>query len=300
MKFDFENDLKNELIEGLLHYEVKVEPYEDINDYIIDYLTIMKKAIRPQPRKVTYNPDFLLRLDKHPKQKEIKYLAELFSKGSDVNYFQSKTLFLTRFHDHLSYEWNIFHFHLSLEKEGKFARRTDALLFVYLTDDEAIFLDTDTHREGVFGETKWQEILHDHFYHILEPFYDPEITDISPEIKTGAERQMIWNKGLTLGMTKIRGKIFHSPGIGRSTSRHSMLVTKQTIEVYRWLRSMEEQFKTHWPWVCYMCNFNPENTFFKLRFGKTTLEIYESTTGQKLLTYPELLAHPSVVKELAD
>lgn len=295
MKFDFENDLKQELIQGLKHFPVKISKHNDINGYIIDYLTIMKKVVRTGRRKVIYNPDFLSDLSNHPKHVEIKHLENCFTKGLDVNYFQTDKLFQTRFHDHLSYEWNIFHFHLSLQKNGKFAKRSDTLLFVYITDEQAIFLGTDTHRDGVFGDTKWQEVLHDHFYHILEPYYDPEIKDILPGIKTGVERQMIWDKGLTIGLTKIRDKVFRSPGIGRSTSKHSILVTDQMVLIYRWLTRMKEQFSEHWPWVCFRINVDPDKAFFRLKIGQHNIEIYESTSNKHILTYPEWLAHPSLI-----
>ena len=290
MKFDFESDLKKELWTEFDGYGIKLPVRNRIDKYLLDYLTVCKKLIRPKPRNVLYNPDFSKELDKHSKKDEIKHLELLFTKGYDVNFFQSKRLFQSNFHDHLAYEWNIHHLHLSKEKEkkGKFVKQVKQLLFVYVNDDRAIFLGTDNHTPGTFGDVKWQEVLHDHFPETIEPYLDKQIVKSYPDVNS-SDRQTLWNKGYTLGMTNIRDKVYHNPGIGRSTSGHSVLVTKQVNEIMRWLFTITDQFNTYYSDICKLLNIDTDTPKFILRFGDKTLEIYENHSKQIVLTYPQIV-----------
>lgn len=159
MKFAFQDDLKSIIINELNKYRVKIRPHEDIKDYVVDYITLKHKIIESKPRKVFYSPILEAKLANHAKQKEIKYIENVLTKGDNVNYFQSQTLFETDFHDYLAFKWNIYHFHLSLKYDGKFAKRSNLLLFAYVTNELVWFLDTDSHRPGVFNDVKWQKML---------------------------------------------------------------------------------------------------------------------------------------------
>jgi len=139
--FNFEEDLKKELSEGFSAFHVKLPYRKNIHNFLVDYLTISKKLVPLVKRGVHYNPDFLIELDTHPRKKEIILLERFFSTCQNVNFFQSKRLFQSGFHDHLVYEWNIFHFHLSLEKEHKsrFVKQVKQLLFVFVSDKKSHF-----------------------------------------------------------------------------------------------------------------------------------------------------------------
>lgn len=285
----FENDLKQAIHLMFSDMEVKIPIRNDLEEMILDYLTVHKKLVPIKPRQVVVNQDLEVKLRTHPKQVEVEHIKRLLIIGSNVNFFQSKRLFQTRFHDHLLYEWNIFHFHLStqLERGSKFVKQTNPLLFVYIDDKEAILLDVQNHIDGIFADEKWLEILDSNFPHILEPYLHANIVDISPKVNS-IERQTLWNKGITLGMTKVNGKIFHSPGIGRATSGHSIIVIKTTNEILRWLHQLTVHFDNRLIDICSYFGFEPDTAIFKLRFGNITLEIVESKSGQILLTYPYL------------
>ncbi len=258
--FDFEDDLTHELYNGFNVFGVKLPYRQTVQEQLLDYLSISKKLIVPKPRKVYYNPDFLKDLQSHPKVGVIKHLESLFATGKDVTSFQNKRLFQSKFHDHLVYEWNIYHFHLSLEQEKKtyFKKQVKQLLFALITDDYVIFLGDDGHADGTFGDVKWLEILHDHFPETIAPYKDNTITKVYPEFNA-LERQRAWDAGLLLGMTEVRGVVYHSPGIGRATSRHSVLVTKQVNEIMRRLYIIKDQFELHYKAICDTLNYD-ENT----------------------------------------
>lgn len=288
-KDTFENDLKQEMHLMFSDMGVKIPIRSHLDEMVLDYLTLHKKLVQVKPRQVLINPDLEAKLTTHSKRNEVERIKRLLSIGQNVNFFQSKKLFQTRFHDHLRYEWNIFHFHLStrLENGSNFVKQTNQLLFVYIDDKEAILLDIQNHIDGIFADEKWLEILDNYFPHILEPYLDGDIIDISPNVSS-IERQNLWNKGLTLGMTKVNGKIFRSPGIGRTTSGHSILVTMTANEISRWLHKITEHFDNKLNEICNTFGFEPSTAIFKLRFGDLTLEIVETKSNKILLTYPYL------------
>lgn len=267
----------------------KVGIKEDYQDMLLDYLTVSKKAIFPKPRKVSINPELVTRLKSHPKKAEINHIMELLIAGGNVNIFQSDKLLYTKFHDHLVYEWKIYHFHLSLKPDKKkgFVKRGDRLLFVYIDDEQAIILDDGDHSEGTFGSEKWLTILDNHFPHIIAPFYHPEILGVSPEISP-VERQNLWDHGINTAFTMINGKAFFSMGMGRATSGHSIAVTDQMITVERWIRDISKQVDTRFEDICIFHNLPVDASRFHLRFGANTLELFELNSKKTIRTLPYL------------
>jgi hypothetical protein len=290
MNFNFEEDLKKELHCGFDSFGIRLSYRNSLTEFLLDYLTIAKKIIRSRRRKVDISPSLQSELATHAKQKEILHLKDELSVGKNVNYFQNKKLFQTKFHDHLVYEWNIFHFHLSFEKErkSKFVKQVKQLLFVYIEDKRAIFLGTNNHTEATFADTKWIEILHEHFPETISKYRDDTITKIYPEL-TPVERQGLWDKGYLLGMTNVNGTVYHNPGIGRATSGHSVIVTKQVNEILRWLWETNAVFKEKYENICKAIGKTPFECKFQLQFGPETMFIIELNSNNIVLTYPERL-----------
>lgn len=274
---------------------IKISFKNDLHQILLDYLTIRLKIIDIKVREVKFNPDFFIQLSNHPKQKEIQKISQLASIGGNLNIFQSKRLLQSRFHDHLSSEWNIYHFHLSLkiEKSG-FVKQGDQLLFAYIDENQVIFLGTDTHKDGIFGNTKWIEILHDHFPKAIEKYKNDSILDIHPKLNA-KERQMLWNKGISMGFTKIRDTIYSNPGIGRMTSGHSMDVSITTMEIMRWIRKLKLQLEESSKEICELLNILESESEFGIRI-LAKMELYEKTSGIKILEFPKILAEKENIK----
>jgi len=287
MEFDFDRDLKHAIDTVLSRFGIKNSLNKEVRELMLDYLTIREKLVQPKPRTIFIAPQLATKLPTHQKQKEIAHISDLLATGGDVNMFQNNKLFQTRFHDHLVYEWWIYHFHLSLNKDKKgFYKRTNELLFVYIEDNRAILIDTDTHREGVFAEVKWLEILNDHFPDVLEKQKDSVIQIVDPVIDS-VQRQRLWDGGVTLGVTSVRNVCYWSKGIGRMTSGHSSIAVKTSHELLRWLIDTKEAFSKYGTDICAHLSIDPATTRFKMRFGKKTLEVVDDNTSYILLTYPE-------------
>lgn len=288
LPFDFEADLKQQMHELFAEYGYRIPYRNELREMITEYLTIHKKFIHICPRTVMVNPELLEKLPNHPKQKEIQAIERELSLGGNLNHFQSKRLFQTRFHDHLLYEWNIAHFHLSLEREKHgFVKQTDQLLFVYIDDHNAVLLDTATHEPGIFASTRWQEILDIHFPYILDPFVDSTITKVYPEVDA-IGRQSLWDKGYTIGMTEINGKVIHSPGIGRASTGHSITVMKNVNELLRWLHHVSTIFHEHFDQLVSQFGLDKATANLKLVFTET-IDIMEVHAGRKLVSFPNSL-----------
>ncbi len=287
--FDFESDLKTAISREYQHLDVKIKKRDSLHDMLLDYFTVHHKIIQPIPRKVRVSPLLDQKLYNHPKRKQVELICSRLTNGLDVNFFQNKKLFQTNFHDHLLSEWNIYHFHLStiLEPKGKFFKKTNSLLFVYITDQEAILLDTETHGNGVFADEKWLTILDNFFPEVIAPYVDTKIKDIRPEL-TPMQRQELWSKGYSIGMTKVNEKIIHSPGIGRSLSGHSMMVTKTTNATLRWIYTITEQFTEYGNEICEYFNLDQSAVHFKVQFGNPTLDVVDASSKTWILSFPDI------------
>jgi len=290
MKFNFDEDLKHDVHRIFNIYGIRSSPNKASREAILDFLTIREKLISAAKREVHISPLLKAKLDTHPKKKEILYIQKALVEGVNVNFFQSKRLFQPKFHDHLVYEWSIHHFHLSLIKDTKtrFVKQVDDLLFVYIDDHRAILLDTEKHKKGIFADVKWLEILHDYFPDVLAQQRDSNIQLVEPTVNN-VERQALWDNGITLSPTMVRGVAYWSKGIGRTTSRHSSKVVLNTNEVLRWLHHINERFGTDGAVICDHFGLPYNSSIFRLRFGPTNLEVYEENSRRVILQYRDTL-----------
>ena len=297
-EFNFESDLRQELKDLSSSMGFKIADNKNLDNMLMDYLTVRTKIIEPKRRTVLINPFLKLEIPTHPKKKEIEFIIQTAAKGGNLNIFQSKRLLQTNFHDHLQNEWNIFHFHLSLkrDKKTKFVKQVNSLLFAYIDNEQVIFLGIDTHNEGIFADTKWIEVLHDFFPNSIKKYKDEKITSVYPKVNS-TERQTLWNKGYTLGMTEIKGVVYHNPGIGRTTSGHSMINSKTSVEILRWIYKLREQVEESYSLLCKYLNVDEQFAKFKVRFGEKTLELYEKKSEEILVTFPSVLLDRKELEE---
>lgn len=298
-EFNFESDLREELNSIASSIGFKISDNEQLSKMLMDYLTVRTKIIEPQRRKVLINPRLKLEIATHPKKKEIEFIINTAVEGRNLNCFQSKRLLESNFHDHLQNEWNIFHFHLSLKKDkkSKFVKQVNSLLFAYIDTEQIVFLGTETHNEGVFADIKWIEILHDFFPNVIKQYKDDKIVSVYPKVNS-KERQMLWNKGYTMGMTEIRGVVYHSPGIGRATSGHSIINSKTANEILRWIYKLREQIQDSHHLLCKYLQLDENLARFKVRFGEKTLELYEKGTNEVLVVFPNILHEKAELEKL--
>lgn len=280
--FDFYNDLKNEIFKILNDSGLKISLDQNINKILIDFFNLSSKILEPKKRNVFIVPDFEKQISLHHKKLEIQTIIQLAQDGGNLNCFQTNRIIQSKQIDHLSNEWNIFHFHLSLEpdKKTKFVKRGNLLLFAYVDENDIVFLGLDKHKDS-FSDIKWLEILEKNYSHIMKKFLAPDLPPVEENFST-SDREKMWESGLSSGFMNINGKTYLCPGFGKVTSGYNIMVVKQSIDILNWITSIQDTIKK-------------ENVFFdnklanlKLRIGEMTIEIYEKEKGNVFFEFPSL------------
>lgn len=167
MDSSFVDELKNKFwkdLQGIstslikvfkLQYDAKVE------NPIDRWISFVTRLIEPKERFTYFSKGFWERVPKNYFP-EIHFLADKFEYGEDVNIFQSSTLLSNspaekkgRRTDLLLADWGIHHFHLvtsnEIRKNG-LSHRSEYLLFAYVGDDFACFLDVKPHKPDPFAD----------------------------------------------------------------------------------------------------------------------------------------------------
>lgn len=288
-RMNFEKNIKDEIFKITQHIGFKINRNQDLHKFLLNYLTVRKKLIEIENQKIIINSELAKEILFGDKRNEIKKIIEIARQKGNLNFFLSKRALQSNFHDHLQNEWNIYHFHLSLEKDKKsnFVKQCNSLLFAYIDKNYIVFLGTETHKEGIFGDLKWVEILHEKFPFVIEEFKDSGgIIDVYPKLNS-LERQTLWSKGISLGFYKIKDTIYHSPGIGRVTSGHSMDVSTTAMEIMRWLKMITEQLVNMKKIFAEQLNINEDEIDFQLEISNE-IEIVEKKSNKVIINFPKI------------
>ena len=287
-KYDFKSDLKTAILDEAFHLGIKISSSKSLYDILIDYLTIYHKLIPSKPRDVFVCPQLKADLSTHPKAKEIRTIIEIAKRGGNLNPFQSKRLLQTNFHDHMITEWNIYHYHLSLEqvKKTKFVKQVNSLLFAYIDNNSIAFLGVETHKDGIFGDTKWWTLLHDNFPQLIEK-YKNDARDVYPPL-SASDRQQLWDKGYTTFMVKVKDCVYYSPNIGRTTSGHNMVVIRQAMSILDWIDSISEQLDKYYDAVCNALKVESAVAQYKVIIYGEDLILAEMSSLQQVLKFNEV------------
>lgn len=150
--------------------------------------------------------------------------------------------------DWLFSDWGIHHFHLGpdLETTDKKVLRTDRVLFAYLTNTDAYFIDVLPHKQ-TDGGAAWadKEILQtlcDEWPSLMEPFeMRGTLAPSSLCQTTSSEIHAFRQAGLNAPVT-INGKVYIGPGMGLATDRSSIRAVKLSSEIRRELSQMHQLF----------------------------------------------------------
>lgn len=278
--FDFQNDLKNEISKILNEAELKISLEQNIHKILIDFFNLNSKILESKKRNVFIVPEFEEQIKLHHKRLEIQTIIQLAENGGNLNSFQTDKIIQSKQIDHLSNEWNVFHFHLSLEpdKKPKFVKRGNLLLFAYIDEENIIFLGLDKHKDS-FSNIKWLEILEKNYPNIMKKFLAPDLPSVEQNFTT-SDREKMWESGVSSGFMNINGKTYLCPGFGKVTSGHNVKIIMQSNYILNWITRVEDIVKK-------------ENDFFddklfnlKLRISEKTIEIYEKEGGNIFFEFP--------------
>lgn len=231
------NNLQNQLKEQILSYfeknkffyghkKNKNKAIKKLNtDKLLElYIYLQKRMITPIKRNVILSNELIYKITHKEINNDLINVINIikmeFENGIDVNPRLSKSLEQISFNDKLLNDWNIYHLHLSNHKNNKeyyFYDRTSQLLFIYLTNSTAYFLDIcDEHKNNpvIFSQQKLLKIIDDNWHDLLSKYCLNEI--VSVDVKDDLNCAIARDKNIFYFET-INGKVYLPPG-GRLTS----------------------------------------------------------------------------------
>lgn len=246
------NNLQNQLKEQILSYfeknkffyghkKNKNKAIKKLNtDKLLElYIYLQKRMITPIKRNVILSNELIYKITHKEINNDLINVINIikmeFENGIDVNPRLSKSLEQISFNDKLLNDWNIYHLHLSNHKNNKeyyFYDRTSQLLFIYLTNSTAYFLDIcDEHKNNpvIFSQQKLLKIIDDNWHDLLSKYCLNEI--VSVDVKDDLNRAIARDKN-TFYFETINGKVYLSPGGGLTsagTSQHCLKITDDII-----------------------------------------------------------------------
>lgn len=222
LKYKFWNDLQ-EISKSLCEkHHLKYNPNDE--QPIRRWISYVARLIEPKERFTYFSKGFWTRI---PKEciPAVHLLADKFEYGENVNPYQSKSLMYNNIAknkghrtDLLWADWRIHHFHLTtsiLNEKEAFSQRSKYLLFAYVGDDYACFLDVRHHEsEKVFSNPVFIKQLVESWPELAEAY---AIKGINVKDGWNAEEiDMLRKSGLT-PLTPIKGKVYMM-GQGISTA----------------------------------------------------------------------------------
>ena len=289
---DLENDIQREIERILLANGIKYKA-KRYADSLTDYFTLNRKYIRQHPREVILSKELVAKQVSDPtKWSQLQNIIRVARAGENLNKYQSDRLYQANFHDYLLYNWNIHHLHLSSDhnkKDRRFNKRTQYLVFAQIKKESIYFLDFASHDQAnIFAEEDWLRIIVNNWPTLLTPYDGDPIFSNGQKITTTL-RNEVWNKGYSIGFTKVDDRAYVDPGVGITASGHSLLVMMERNEVIRWVYEhgtliteskieLEETFAK-------LFSLSPEKIIYRVRL-RPRIQIFEQTTGYVLFEYP--------------
>ena len=151
--------------------------------------------------------------------------------------------------DLLFSDWGIHHFHLGpdLDAKGKKVLRSERVLFAYLTNTDAYFIDVLPHKKADGGiawadkeileklDSEWPDVL---ARFELRGVMLPAKSDSPSSAEIHSLRQTGVNPMLT-----INNKVYLGPGMGIATDRSSTRAVRLSDEIRYELNQMDQMFR---------------------------------------------------------
>lgn len=288
------NNLQNQLKEQILSYfeknkffyghkKNKNKAIKKLNtDKLLElYIYLQKRMITPIKRNVILSNELIYKITHKEINNDLINVINIikmeFENGIDVNPRLSKSLEQISFNDKLLNDWNIYHLHLSNHKNNKeyyFYDRTSQLLFIYLTNSTAYFLDIcDEHKNNpvIFSQQKLLKIIDDNWHDLLSKYRLSEI--VSVDVKDDLNRAIARNKN-TFYLETINGKVYLPPDGGLTSAGTSQRCLKITDDIINEIKTILYYYLKK-----YQSSNSINNLFFKIKLEKDKIILSEEKTN---------------------
>jgi len=234
-KMDFKKDWIR-IIKNAIHEKFGLDVTKIPEDKILyTYLNLQKRIISQTKRKV-YEADIF----KCPTEKE-KFWGELkekFENGDDVNAYQSKEIDSFDYRDLMLLDWNIFHFHLNSDMNGKFVKRSGLLLYAYITDSAVYAINIMSH--GKWYDSCLIETIHRNWPQLIKGHI---CKGISSDNISEKDRKSLRDKHCNASVSVLDGTTYGALGGGFVVSGESIGSVTEVDKQNDFLDRLEILFK---------------------------------------------------------
>ena len=208
---DFERDVADEIVCYFSEHGIKfdLERSTDASYLLERYLRARAKMIFRRPRTVHHSAELGARLgtleERH--RKPFATIEERFETGGDLTEFLSKLASKVDKPDAMLNDFGIHHLHLGEKRSpnAKRVERSDRLLLVWVTVDDAYLIDIRPHPQPHdpddygWSHQEYLEIIERNWSHLLDPY---EIRGVSGDSISDSGRQELRRKNVNV-VTRI-------------------------------------------------------------------------------------------------
>ena len=240
---NFINDLHKIAKQFLDHYGVGSSRAKTDRDFIQIWMNVCLKLIPQQNYQVCRSKALTSKSLSQDISDGIDSVQKKLEQGGDVTPHMSKGILDGSFTDLLLSDWGIYHLHLGLSMDGNFIKRTKEVLFVFIHESQAYFIDVRDHGSGgekhAFAQFDLLKTLADEFPKVIERFELKGFERISSNV-TDPE-QIVENRkaGVEMPYT-INDKIYIPPGGGITTASTSTQVEIETDSLLYFAKKLKK------------------------------------------------------------
>jgi hypothetical protein len=181
----------------------KDDPIYDIEKYIFRRILPKKRKVHISSHLKNISDDFKI---------PVQHICKDIEEGRNLHKYQSRLLKKSNFNDAMLGDWGIHHLHLSTKQElDGYVKRTNELLFVRFTEDDAFLIGIFVH--GEWTNSKIIEIIHNELPQSIETFIMHGITPAKEDL-TDKQRSNARSKGVNTAIQMKDGTVYMGPGMG--------------------------------------------------------------------------------------
>ena len=228
-------------------YTIELDLHADLNQWVYDtianahfenvtlnhalyqYCDMQLRLLEPKPRKVLLSKELVV---PEVVKTGYDYFKSAVEKGTHLLPFMSKSIVDVNFKDKMIFDWGLYHFHLSTEKDSKdprFMGRSHYLLITYVNpyqDDTMYFLQVRPHVSSIWTEQKLIRILADNWPDVMEPYRIKGATGLNQNVRDEDYKQLRNNNINTL-VNLHDGRIYLGANFGLNTAGTSVRAVRQ-------------------------------------------------------------------------
>lgn len=255
---DFLSDLAQAIVSDFTERGVSFPPHADVSNLASRYFEMRFRRIEPIPRSVHFSEEIHdslgnLARDEDPNHKTkareawstVFYLRHLFESGRTVIPYLTERVNDTEKSDKMLWDYAMHHLHLSRNVgQNAFVERSDWLLFVIVTDEDAYFVDVRPHTDPDRLQWVRQDLLTIVHSNWPELTASRVLNGVAGDTITDIEKRELRRKNANL-VHNIAGKAIAPLGWGTTADGHSTLCRFLALKLLHELEHQQRRLHDH-------------------------------------------------------